>query len=236
MENNFTLQICGHVYNPGAHWKKYHFYLTNRIHYIFSGTVYYKGIKKLKKNHLYIFPANPDFNVEQSDKDPVDHIYFDFISHQTLKIKDYIEIDVRDIDGLPELLESAGKNLTLDKVTHSLGSNYFNILMELIKNRIPLFKFKSHFTQDAIQYIHQHNFDELSVKNIAEKLNVNVDHFIRCFKNDTGLTPHKYINLYKADMATTFLNNGKSVKETASLLGFASSSSFSTFYKTVHIS
>lgn len=232
MDNPFSMQICGRIYNPES-WTRYQFYLTNRIHYVISGTVYYRKIRKLKPGYVYIFPANPDFNVTQDPADPVDHIYFDFLSYEKLFIDDFIEIDALSVPGVKPLLESAGEAFGTREARNHLGPLYFDILISLLHDYMPAHKYHSPVTQSAIRCIHENPVSELTVREIAERISVNEDHLIRCFRRDTGFTPHRYIALYKTDIATSMISRGSTMKETADKLGFSSVSAFSTFYKTM---
>lgn len=230
MENPFTMQMCGRIYNPVV-WTRYQFYLTNRIHYIISGTVYYQEKRKLKPGYLYIFPADPGFNVTQDPSDPVDHIYFDFLSYEKLFIKDFVEIDVSSVPGIKPLLDSAGITLIDRESRFHLGPVYFELLVSLLHDYMPFHQYHSPVTQAAIRCIHAGPVSELSVKGIAGRINVNEDHLIRCFRKDTGFTPHRYISLYKIDIATSMISRGAGMKEIADAIGFSSISAFSTFYK-----
>jgi AraC-like DNA-binding protein len=232
MDTPFSMQICGRIYNPES-WARYQFYLTNRIHYVISGTVYYQKMRKLKPGYVYLFPANPDFSVAQDPADPVDHIYFDFLSYEKLFIHDFLEIDASSVPGVKPLLESAGETFSSPEGSRRLGPEYFGLLVLLLHDYMPVHQYHSHVTQTAIRCIHESPVSELSVKGVAGRINVNEDHFIRCFRRDTGFTPHRYIALYKTDIATSMISRGATMKEAADELGFSSVSAFSTFYKSM---
>lgn len=230
MERSYIMQQCGRLYNPVV-WAKYPFYLTNRIHFIIGGTAYYRQTKRLLKNHLYIFPLNPAFSVSQDATDPVDHIYFDFRSYTNSFFTDIVEVDGTKIPGLIPLMQSVQDSFTSRDRAMELGPAYFQTLVALLKGYIPVNTYKSQVTQAAVDYINTCDVKYLTVANIAMNINVNEDHFIRCFRKDMGFTPHKYIAMFKADLATKSIIQGANISETADALGFSSVSSFSTFYK-----
>ena len=232
MNENFILRRSGRLYNPPA-WNKNRLSLINRLHYIISGTAYYKKKYMLQKGYIYIFPSNPNFQLTQDSEDPVDHIYFDFISNEKLNIKDFIEIEPSTVLGLTEILKSAEKTFTLGKKQEKIGTCYFDLITKLLCDYIPFHHYHSKITQDAINVIHQSELKDLTVIEVAKKVNSNEDHLIRCFHKDTGFTPHRYISILKADTATSMISHGSSIKETAEVLGFSSVSSFSTFYKRI---
>jgi len=232
MDDPFSMQICGRIYNPES-WTRYQFYLTNRIHYVISGTVYFQKVRRLKPGCVYLFPANPDFSVTQDPADPVDHIYFDFLSYEKLFIDDFIEIDASSVPGVKPLLDSAGQAFSTREEQIRLGPAYFDLLVSLLRQYMPVHQYHSPVTRSAIRFIRESPVSVLTVKGIADSINVNEDHLIRCFRRDTGFTPHRYIALYKTDRATSMISRGSTIKEAADELGFSSVSAFSTFYKTV---
>src|SRR5574344_111812 len=226
----FTMQICGRIYNPSS-WAKFPFYLTNRIYYILGGKAFYKKRKQLKQGYIYIFPADPKFTLVQDAKNPVDHVFFDFLSYEKMIIDDFIEIDASTIPGIKELFLSAGKTFTSRDEAYKFGPHYFELIIMLLREHMPVRQYHSPVTQSAIQCIHESKIEELSVKAIAEKISINEDHLIRCFRKDTGYTPHRYISLYKVDVATSMIRRGSTMKQIADVHGFSSISAFSTFYK-----
>lgn len=230
MENQYSMQRCGRLYNPVV-WTKYPFYLTNRIHFIISGTAWYRQKKLLKKDHLYIFPLNPAFTVAQDPDDPVDHIFFDFRSYTNSFFTDMVELDGASIPGLLPLMKSMEETFTDRTKSMQIGAPYFQTLITLLHGYIPVNNYKSQVTQAAVDFIHRSEIRDLSVARVALNINVNEDHFIRCFRKDMGFTPHKYIAMYKADAATRLIMQGANISEAADALGFSSVSSFSTFYK-----
>ena len=230
MERAYIMQQCGRLYNPVV-WDKYPFYLTNRIHFIISGTAFYRQKKRLLKNHLYIFPLNPAFKVSQDSADPVDHIYFDFLSYTNSFFTDIVEVDGTKIPGLIPLMKSIQESFSGRAKAMELGPAYFQTLVALLRGYIPVNTYKSQVTQAAVDFINTCDVKSLTVESVAQNINVNEDHFIRCFRKDMGFTPHKYIAMYKADIATKLIIQGANISEAADSLGFSSVSSFSTFYK-----
>jgi len=93
MESSIVLKSYGRLYNPTGNWGYYPHYLANRFYYICSGTVHFKDKLQLKPGFIYLFKSDSEFKVSQSDSDPIDHVYFDFISSGQMIDKEYVEID-----------------------------------------------------------------------------------------------------------------------------------------------
>lgn len=89
----------------------------------------------------------------------------------------------------------------------------------------------SETTSAVLKMIHKTPTAELSVDYIAEHCNRNVNHVIRTFKNELGITPHKYISMLKIDQAISYMRQGLNCTEISELLGFQSLSAFSYFFK-----
>lgn len=91
--------------------------------------------------------------------------------------------------------------------------------------------FYSEVTSTVLKTLHNQSIGELSINQIAMEMNRNVNHIIRCFKREIGITPHKYISMMKTDLAISYIRQGLSCTEIAESLGFGSLSAFSYFFK-----
>lgn len=79
----------------------------------------------------------------------------------------------------------------------------------------------------AIHYIDQHLFEQISVKQIAEQIRLSTSHFSRLFRSATGFSPHEYIMLHRIDEAKALLQSTSlSVKEIAFRVGYRSEVNF----------
>lgn len=80
---------------------------------------------------------------------------------------------------------------------------------------------------EAIGYIDRHLFEQLSVNQVASKVNLSASHFSRLFRSTTGFSPHEYIMLHRIDEAKALLQSTSlSVKEIAFRVGYRSEVNF----------
>ncbi|MGI6005924.1 MAG: helix-turn-helix domain-containing protein [Ruminococcus sp.] len=90
----------------------------------------------------------------------------------------------------------------------------------------------------AIQYMHLHLFEPLSVQQVGEAVGLSPSHFSREFKARTGYSPYEYIVMRRIDWAKHLLTSTrKSVGEIAFDVGYNSEENFiHSFQKHVGIS
>jgi AraC-like DNA-binding protein len=230
MDNKYELKSWGRSYNP-TDWFHNPYYLTNRIYYICGGSACYRDSKKLKKGFVYIFPASPLFEVSQNNDDPVDHIYFDFFSYHKITGEDCIEIDMTAMPSLRHIFLATMEDFQDKAICRITGRAYFSLITARLQGRLLTSDDYSMITQLAVKCIHESDIKNLTVRRVAEHVCVNIDYLIRRFRRDMNMTPHRYIAMYKADVATSMISHGSSIKEVAETIGFNSVSAFSTFYK-----
>ncbi|MBE5938280.1 MAG: helix-turn-helix transcriptional regulator [Lachnospiraceae bacterium] len=230
MVKNYILLNYGRVYNP-YQWFYNPSYVVNRIYYIVSGTACYKDKTILKPGNVYVFNAIPDFRVSQSEEDPVDHIFFDFQTYGKLVDGELLEIGVDTSQRLKHIIEAIACDFKNETCGPEIAKNYLEIIMYYLQDRLIADNNYSEVTTNALKIIHNTPIETLSVNTLAEGVNRNVNHIIRCFKKDIGMTPHKYIAILKTNLAISYIGHGDNASEVAYRLGFGSLSSFSYFFK-----
>ncbi|MDR3140767.1 MAG: AraC family transcriptional regulator [Tannerellaceae bacterium] len=83
----------------------------------------------------------------------------------------------------------------------------------------------------ALQYIHEHIYEDITINEVARYCNLNSDHFTRIFKKEMAITPLFYINKRKIEKAQLMLAlNRKTVKEIAYELSFNNMTHFNKLF------
>lgn len=91
---------------------------------------------------------------------------------------------------------------------------------------------KAEAVKTAIRYIRKNYTEPVKVEDIAEECMLSKYYFCRIFKNITGSTVIKYLNMYRCMKARELLSSGKyTVSEAALECGFENMSYFSKTYK-----
>lgn len=108
------------------------------------------------------------------------------------------------------------------------------ILLSLASGTSTLEKSKTHETElfkRALVIMNENIAEQLSVNELANRLNMSISSLKRLFDKYTGMSVHKYFLTLKIKTATLFLKNGMAVNEVSDALGFSSQGYFSATYK-----
>ena len=84
-----------------------------------------------------------------------------------------------------------------------------------------------HKLEQAIDYIHTHLGENISLLAIATELDMSQYYFCRLFKQSMGMTPHQFVILQRIERAKYLLHHTKkTILNIADECGFADSSHF----------
>lgn len=88
--------------------------------------------------------------------------------------------------------------------------------------------------QSAIDYMHAHLNQDISLDALAQTVNISSSHLRRLFKQATGMAPHQYlINLRVNRAKELLLTNSLSISEVAAEVGFADQSHLHRHFKRI---
>ena len=104
-------------------------------------------------------------------------------------------------------------------------------ILSIIDNNVGLEYISDSAVIKALELIHK-NKDSITVKALANGVNLNESYFIRLFSRIVGTTPMKYIRSYRLSEGKLMLKNGYSVSQTAEKCGYMTAASFS---KAMHL-
>ncbi|MGG6266032.1 helix-turn-helix domain-containing protein [Leptolyngbya sp. AN03gr2] len=86
--------------------------------------------------------------------------------------------------------------------------------------------------QVAIDYIHAHLDEDLSIGTLAQLVQISSYYFVRLFKQSMGLTPHAYIVRQRLERAKQLVKTTNlSIAEIAYRTGFCHQSRFATVFR-----
>ena len=116
----------------------------------------------------------------------------------------------------------------------TVSLNISRIILTLSSDTSILEKSKTYETElfkKALIIMNENIAEQLSVNELAERLNISISSLKRLFDKYAGMSVHKYFLTLKIKVATLFLKNGISVNEVSESLGFSSQGYFSAMYK-----
>jgi AraC family transcriptional regulator len=88
--------------------------------------------------------------------------------------------------------------------------------------------------REAIDYLHAHLAEDISLDQLAQSVNLSPSHLRRLFKQATGLAPHQYLLQLRVNRAKELLLTGSfSVGQVATEVGFADQSHLHRHFKRV---
>lgn len=116
---------------------------------------------------------------------------------------------------------------------------FYLIIKELLQNYGDLkeYDFKENEnislfeTKKVLSYIHKNYNDNLSLDKLSEVAGISKYYFIRLFAKCIGITPYKYLEIYRINRAKKMLKKGISIIEVAISNGFSDQSHFTNLFK-----
>lgn len=122
----------------------------------------------------------------------------------------------------------------LDKL-RSLSLAYY-ILSKLAARQDPSATssqaFKKQYVDQAVEYIKSNFNRQFSIETLSKHLNLNRNYLTRVFKEQTGKSPHQYLNDYRLERAVQMLKDSSfSIEIISSSIGFDNPCYFSRVFK-----
>jgi AraC family transcriptional regulator len=204
---------------------------------------------RFRDGDICLTPATTPVSVRLHDACEVMHLYLE----PTLMAQ--LTAEVADIDNL-ELIPQFKLNDSLIyqigvalKAKLELGGVCDRLYTESMAMAISAHLINYYSTQDlkvrsysnglsqarlkqAIEYMHEHLTQNLSITEIAQTLQMSPYYFSRLFKQSTGLTPHQYLLKCRIDQAKRLLQTTDlSVATVATQVGFVDQSHLARHFK-----
>lgn len=197
-----------------------HYVVSGKGKYILNGTEY-----DVNAGQIFIIPAEK-LTKYYTESDPWSYIWIGFDG--SLANKFYRLPPVMNINSDIFLTMLDGINNKNVVKEDFLTAKLFELYSLLFYGRNTV---SSSYTQTVMNFIENNYMSDISVEAIASGVNLDRRYLSRIFKRDTGKTLREYITEVRLAHATMLLGEGYSVRETASLIGYADQFSFSKAYK-----
>ncbi len=130
-------------------------------------------------------------------------------------------------------IDGIGRRLYADSLTTALAAH---LLLHYSTRKHKLKAYDDGLPKDtlnqAIDYIHAHLGENLSLADMAATLHISQYHFCRLFKQSTGMSPHRYLMQQRLDRAKQLLRLPERTVTTIALdCGFANQSHFAKYFR-----
>lgn len=234
-KHNLTLQLLDVLEIKESNTKKYnhsrHFSAISLRQKSNAQIIYNNKTLKMKKGTVSYFP--PDLNYTRiADYDDMIVIHFEVYNYTSNTIETYITENYDELQPLFEEIYKVWTTNGRDRCYYATALLYkiFGFIMTdctlTEKSEIRTVSEAKHIMQKEYQNPY------LSIKQIAEKLNISQEYLRRIFKDNENISPKKYLQDLRIRRASTLLSSGYySVKQVAEKCGFSDEKYFSVTFK-----
>ena len=197
------------------------------IHYVAKGCgkVYFEGeCHHVSKGEIFIIKPNGVYNYVADETDPWEYIWLHFDGEHAQIFNQLGVTEKFESNLFVEILNA--KNLQSTRTEYLTGKLY-----EIISVLFESQQYHKDYVKTVSDYIKANYRLKLYVEDIADSLNINRRYLSRIFKDKKGLTVQQYIINYKMKKASEFLKRGFMVNETAAMVGYDDTFTFSKVFK-----
>ncbi len=132
------------------------------------------------------------------------------------------------LDKLWEEKEQSGSFLEMTADIYRLiGLLLKYCMLEMDKDVLSNQKWK-----EIVKYVEENSDQNLTTSQLSKQFNYSEEHFCRKFKAITGLTPMKYLNIFRVEKGYRLIKDGeRDISKIAGLCGFNDSNYFTRCFK-----
>ncbi|NPA50393.1 MAG: AraC family transcriptional regulator, partial [Epsilonproteobacteria bacterium] len=194
----------------------------------------------INQNELKIINPNEIHFVEKDsswsyinlllDKNEVDEIVYSIYGEKEKKIIFKTKINNKTINNQFLLLY---KNFNKSSFEEELIEFIENLLLNYSSYGKHCKSFNGNITK-AIEFIHEHFLEDITINDIAKAASFNKYHTIKLFKKQLSLTPHQYILRLRIEEAIRLIKKSTPLTEVAYHCNFSDQSHFIKEFKKIY--
>lgn len=229
-----TVDAVGSLKAPANWWMKTKINMQ-RLYYIKGGTGFYKcsdgSLKRFEHGKFYIHPYNLAADFVNDPNDPLDHVFFDFLSVPAIISPcQKVYSQTPELKRLTEALEECLKHHKISD-SKALYSSFLTSFLLLLEKESPLPAINDTAILHALDIFHSRHAESLSISSVAAELGFETNHFIRRFRKTMGVTPYSYLRTVRLVQAKEMIESGHSLTEASYAVGYENPSSLSRALK-----
>ena len=199
------------------------------IHYIISGCGIYKIKNKTHKVHtgeMFVIPPYEETYYEADSEDPWNYIWIGFTTNGNLPTQLPYIIKCPEASKIFIAMKNC-ENLTNARSAY-LSAKLWDLFALLLETKNSTFD----YVDNALECIHSEYMHDITVEEIAKRLNLDRTYFSVIFKRKVGVSPKQYLLNYRMNVAISLMNsNNASVSIIAHSVGYTDLYTFSKAFK-----
>ena len=247
----FFIDTAGSISTPPG-WYILHKVKMQRLYYIKGGTGSYscdgKESKPFEAGKIYLFPYNVNICFDAKDEDPIDHIYFDFVSAPPIISDGPVVYEVQEGSAIHKALlltdqffsEYHTWSLFQSPIPHIISADpgsyderrqtvyqMLKLILMLLSAKVEIPFSTDKIINGTVEYIRKNYMTPITIKKLAVRAGLEENYFIRRFKSVMGQTPYAYLKSHRLLCASELIANGSTISEAAEMVGYEIPSSLS---------
>lgn len=212
-----------HFYGPAVrtHWL---------LHYVISGKGYFTREGKtyeVSAGDIFVIPPFLETFYRADNNDPWEYIWIGFVTDKILP--EILNHPIISCPGAGAIFEEMRlcRNFDNGKSAY-LNACIWRLFAELLEHG----KLKSDYVDKALNFIHTEFGTQITINEIADRLNLDRSYLTSIFKKRTGISPGKYLKNYRLEKAAELLTiYGEKPSVAANSVGFDDIFHFSKNFK-----
>jgi len=199
------------------------------LHFVVTGFGRYKIGKReynVSPGEIFVIPPFEETFYQADEKNPWHYIWIGFTCDGDLPV------DLGDTFPCPKALSVFNEMKKCSQMSRGRSAFLSAKLWELFSVFLEKDEKQTDYVEDAITCIHSEYMNDISVEQIARRLNLDRSYFSVIFKKRTGISPKQYLINYRMGIAASLMaDNKKSVSVVAHSVGYPDIFSFSKMFK-----
>jgi len=217
----FGHEACksSHHYGPAirTHWLL-HFVVSGKGFFIINGNRY-----DVNSGMMFVIPPFVETYYEADIDNPWEYIWVGFTGEPPMELDDVV--------FCPHALKIFEQMKTSKEFFKGKSAFLCSKLWELFSVLIENTESNRDYIEDAVNLIHSEYMNDITVQQIASRVNLERTYFSTLFKEKIGISPKQYLLNYRMERARFLLKNGYSVTVTAYSVGYSDVFLFSKMFK-----
>ena len=216
-----------------------------RVYYALDGVCRYEDANHdlvLEHGHLYFLPQYTSYNLSQDLSNPF-FVLWQHVQPHGFCVRNIVDIEI--VEGragwhILRALEDLTRGALIEKITdepQNLQAQIAALLSVLVSimecdGVQPFTPLDDHLTK-IYELVNTPAFGAVTVQKMAAMANLERSYFSRMFHQQLGISPQQWLLHTRMAQAARFLLEGRTVADTAAMVGYADEKSFARAFSKV---